>query len=96
MTKSNHRSGSHPPRFAEDAEEVRFLRLIPWIIDAQPADPDALIRTLRSESSRFAEFSRCPTFSILTVLRDTPPRHLRRISLVLPLPVLSQLAGLSC
>ncbi len=77
MTKANHRSGSHPPSRAEDAEELRFLRSIPWIIDAQQQDPDYLIKSLRSEKSRFGELPRRPTFSLLTVLRDTPPRHLR-------------------
>ena len=77
MKNANVRTGGHLSMLAEDEEEMSFLRSFPWIIDADLHQPDVLIKTLRHETSRFTELLHQPIFSLLTVLRDTPPRHLR-------------------
>ncbi len=65
----------------DGTEEGKYLSSIPWILDANPQTPDVLIPTLRMEAARFQELSVRPTFSLLTVLRDTGPRHLRELIL---------------
>ena len=91
MTKANGGIGGHLSMLTEDAGEWSFLKSIPWILDAHLQSPDMLVKTLHSESSRLRELVHQPTFSLLTVLRDTPPRHLASLSVV-SLPIVSKLA----
>jgi len=65
----------------DGTEEGKYLSSIPWILDANPQTPDVLIPALRMEAARFQELAFRPTFSLLTVLRDTGPRHLRELIL---------------
>jgi GT2 family glycosyltransferase len=63
--------------------ESRFLRRIPWVIDAGEQPADWLIRTLRHEAERFAELPRPIRFSLLTPMWKTPPRLLDELILSL-------------
>ena len=64
-----------------DPAETKFLRSMPWILDAIEQEPDTLMKSLQFEASRFKELARQPTFSLLAVLRDTKPRHLQELIL---------------
>jgi len=65
----------------EGTEEGKYLRSIPWILDADRQDPGMLIHALSMESPRFHELPVRPAFSLLAVLRETAPRHLRELIL---------------
>ena len=65
----------------EGPEEQKFLRSQPWVLDAEPQAPDAPIRALRYEASRFHEFPYQPTFSLVAVLRNPRPEHLNELIL---------------
>ena len=64
-----------------DPAETKFLKSMPWILDAIEQEPDTLMKSLQFEASRFKELARQPTFSLLAVLRDTKPRHLQELIL---------------
>ena len=77
---------------ADETEETKFLSSIPWTLDALPQTTEPMIKTLRYEAVRFAELSHQPLFALLTVIRDTPPRHIREFILS-ALPILSELGA---
>jgi GT2 family glycosyltransferase len=69
------------PEYLGTAEEVAFLRSMPWLLDATEQNPDLLIKTLHGERHRFKGFARQPTFSLLAVLKDSAPEHLDELIL---------------
>ncbi len=81
MANANHGKSNSRPALADHGEEVTFLSAIPWCLDVLPQPADILSRTLRLEASRFEELSSQPVFSLLTVLRDPQPAHLRELIL---------------
>ena len=66
---------------ADETEETKFLSSIPWTLDALPQITEPMIKALRYEAVRFAELSHQPLFALLTVIRGTPPQHLREFIL---------------
>ena len=66
---------------AEEAEETRFLRSIPWVFDAGQPPVESLIKGLRLEASLLAEFPRRVRFSLIAVMQDASPLHLRELIL---------------
>ena len=64
-----------------ETEEQRFLRSIPWLLDAGGQDPESLSRDLRDEAPRLAALPMKPVFSLLTPMYNTPPRLLRELIL---------------
>lgn len=64
-----------------ETEEQRFLRSIPWTLDAGTQDPESLIPALRDEANRLAYLPHEPVFSLLTPMYNTPPRLLRELIL---------------
>jgi GT2 family glycosyltransferase len=64
-----------------DTDERRFLQSTPWIIDAHPQGPDALVTALRQQTDRLSELPRQPRFTLLTMLRDCRLQHLKELIL---------------
>jgi hypothetical protein len=64
-----------------EAEESRFLRSIPWILDASPQNPAELIVSLRRDAEQLSELPRRVVFSLITPMYSTPPRLLRDLIL---------------
>jgi GT2 family glycosyltransferase len=69
------------PEYLRTAEEVAFLRSMPWLLDATKQDADLLIKSLHEEQHRFKELARQPTFSLFAVLRNSAPEHLDELIL---------------
>ena len=65
----------------EEPEELRFLKSVPWAIDAGYQIHSWLIKGLRLEASRLAELPRPMHFSLLTPMYNTPPRLLEELIL---------------
>lgn len=68
-------------RLPVETEEQRFLRAIPWLLDAGAQDHESLARDLRDEAPKLAALPRQPVFSLLTPMYNTPPRLLRELIL---------------
>ena len=66
---------------AEDSEEVRFLRAIPWTLGTHQQGYTYIVEGLRTEAARLAELGRWPLFSLITPLWNTPPRLLQQLIL---------------
>ena len=81
MTTTRCRISDYMGLVADEAEETKFLRSTPWILDAFPQSPETMIKALRYEAGRLQELPHQPTFSLLTVMRDATPRHLREFIL---------------
>ena len=64
-----------------ETEEQRFLRSIPWTLDAGPQDPESLIQSLRQEAQRLVALPKSPVFSLVTPMYNTPIRLLRELIL---------------
>ncbi|MCO5165232.1 MAG: glycosyltransferase [Planctomycetes bacterium] len=56
--------------------ERRLLDRVPWVLDTHQQPAHELVRALPSEARRLAELEPAPLFSIITPLKDTPPRLL--------------------
>src|SRR5215470_10104692 len=65
-------------RIADDTAEGRFLRRIPWVIDASPQDLEDLLRKLLAESINAPSG---PCFSLVTPLWNTAPHLLEELIL---------------
>lgn len=81
MATDPSRLTAYSEAIAGDSAESRFLRRIPWVLDAGQQPVDWLIRSLRMEAERFAEFPRPARFSLLTPMWKTPPRLLDELVL---------------
>ncbi len=81
MAKACHEKTSSTTVPGDHSEEEAFLGAIRWCLDALPQPVDILSRTLRLEASRLEELPIQPTFSLLAVLRDPHPAHLRELIL---------------
>ncbi len=81
MARSLDPVGDYLGTVTVETEETRFLRSVPWVIDAGPQDPQLLIRALRGEAARVAELPVRPLFSLITPMYNTPPRLLRELIL---------------
>ena len=81
MVSLNNRISDYNALLGDGMEEAEYLRSNSWILDAGRQDPDVLIRALRMEAARLHELPVRPVFSLLAVLRDTAPRHLRELIL---------------
>ena len=68
-------------RLPKETEEQRFLRSVPWVLDAGAQDHGDLARDLRDEAPRLAALPRKPVFSLLTPMYNTPIRLLRELIL---------------
>lgn len=73
--------GDYLALLPDQTEESRFLRSIPWVLDAGRQDAEVLIRDLRAEAPRLAAMPHAPVFSLLTPMYNTPPRLLRELIL---------------
>ncbi|CAN5852261.1 hypothetical protein BH23PLA1_BH23PLA1_02350 [soil metagenome] len=65
----------------EEPQETRFLKSIPWVIDAGQQVPSWLLKGLKLEAARLAELPRQMHFSLLTPMWNTPPRLLEELIL---------------
>jgi GT2 family glycosyltransferase len=81
MTGQDKTDDSYKPAVEGDTEEDGFLRSTPWLIDANPQDPDSLIMTLDREVGRLAQLAFQPRFTLVAVLNDTRPAHLDELIL---------------
>jgi len=81
MSRVDHEIQSYLAMLADESEEGTFLRSTPWIIDAVLQSPDALLKAIHYEAGRFTEFVRKPRISLLAVLWNTRPEHLRELIL---------------
>ena len=81
MANADLQESNSAKRLAEHGEEEAFLGSIPWCLDVLPHPADMLSRTLRLEAGRLEELSSQPVFSLLAVLRDPHPAHLRELIL---------------
>ncbi|QEH32816.1 Putative glycosyltransferase EpsH [Aquisphaera giovannonii] len=81
MPESEGRSQEYPNLLEDGQEEGRFLRSRRWLLDAGVQDSIGLLRGLRGEAARLAEMEGRPVFSLLAVLRDPHPQHLRELIL---------------
>ena len=81
MVSLDNRISDYNALLGDGMEEAEYLRSNSWILDADRKDPDVLIRALRMEATRLHELPVRPVFSLLAVLRDTAPRHLRELIL---------------
>ena len=81
MSSTRCTSNDYLELVSNGTEEAEFLRSTPWILDALQQSSEPIIRALRDEAGRFEDLPRQPSFSLLTVLRDTPPPYLREFIL---------------
>lgn len=65
----------------EESAELRFLKSIPWVVDAGPQNHSWLVQGLRLEAARLAELPRQVMFSLITPMWNTPPRLLEELIL---------------
>ncbi len=81
MPQSRNHVDDYLARLPAETEEQKFLRAVPWVLDAGPQDHEYLIEALREEAPRLAALPHLPVFSLLTPLYNTPPRLLRELTL---------------
>jgi GT2 family glycosyltransferase len=66
---------------SDEPDELRFLKSVPWTIDAGRQDQAHLLKGLRFEATWLPELPEQVVFSLLTPLWNTPPRLLRELIL---------------
>ncbi|MBV8487553.1 MAG: glycosyltransferase, partial [Planctomycetaceae bacterium] len=81
MAKADDGNSNSSVAYADRAEEIAFLRAVPWRLAARTKPAAMLSRTLGQEAGRFEELPYQPTFSLLAVLREPQPAHLRELIL---------------
>src|SRR3954462_12485600 len=81
MGTSSRENSELVPGDPGNAEDASFLDAIPWCLDVLPQPADILKRTLRQEAARFEELPNQPVFSLLAVLHNPHPAHLRELIL---------------
>src|SRR5512135_778248 len=81
MAKADEGSSKSSRARADRAEEIAFLGAMPWRLAAYTKPAETLSRTLGQEAGRFEELPYQPTFSLLAVLREPRPAHLRELIL---------------